>query len=338
MKTNLRKFVHGSLAASIFLASALSLSTARGADRLVGLYSAQVMSQSMPWIAEEAGLFKKYNLDFGLVYIASSGTSTAALLGGDAEIGLTGGVGVIRAYVQGATDLVLIAVVKNIMTQSIVAGKAIKTAEDLRGKKIGVSRIGSNSHYFTIQAVRRLGLNPERDVKFIQTGGDPPSLAAMVSGGIDAATITPPTDAKAIAMGYHYVVYGPDLRIPYAATAFATRRSIIAKRDQVLDRFMHAMAEADKILHTDRDFTYKVLGKELRVTDRNVLDAAYNAEIKVLEPRMVIRPEALQAILDEVAKDDPRAKFVKPQELIDTRYLDEMEKSGFFDKLYGGKG
>ncbi len=338
MKRDLRKVVPGFLAGFLFLAVSLALSTARGADRLVGLYSAQVMSQSMPWIAKEAGLFKKYNLDFSLVYIASSGTSTAALLGGDAEVGLTGGVGVVRAYVQGATDLVFIGVVKNVMTQSIVAGKAIKTAEDLRGKKIGISRIGSNTHYFTIQALRHVGLDPERDVKFIQTGGDPPALAALVSGGIDAATITPPTDAKAIAMGYHYVLYGPDLHIPYAATAFVTRRSIIAKRGQVLDRFMHAMAEADKILHTDKDFTYKVLGKELRVTDRSVLDAAYNAEIKVLEPRMVIRPEALQAILDDVAKVDPRAKYIKPQEFIDTRYLDEMEKSGFFDKLYGGKG
>ena len=99
---------------------------------------------------------------------------------------------------------------------------------------------------------------------------------------------------------------------------------------------MRAMAEAGKILHTDKEFTYKVLGKQLRLTNRTVLDAAYNAEIKALEPRVVIKAEALQAILEDVSKVDPRAKSVKPQDLIDTRYLDEMEKSGFFDKLYGG--
>ena len=90
-------------------------------------------------------------------------------------------------------------------------------------------------------------------------------------------------------------------------------------------------------MQTDKEFTYKALGKQLRLTDRTVLDAAYNAEIKSLEPRLVIKTEALQAILEDVSKVDPRAKSVKPQDLIDTRYLDEMEKSGFFDKLYGGK-
>lgn len=101
--------------------------------------------------------------------------------------------------------------------------------------------------------------------------------------------------------------------------------------------WLQAMAEAGKILHTDKEFTYRALGKQLRLTDRTVLDAAYNAEIKALEPRLVIKTEALQAILEDVSKVDPRAKSVKSQDLIDTRYLDEMEKSGFFDKLYGGK-
>ncbi|MBI2181047.1 MAG: hypothetical protein HYU31_09570 [Deltaproteobacteria bacterium] len=91
------------------------------------------------------------------------------------------------------------------------------------------------------------------------------------------------------------------------------------------------------ILHTDREFTYKVLGKQLRLTDRKILDAAYNAEIKALEPRLVFKPEALQAILDEVAEIDSRAKKIKPQDLVDTRFLDEMEKSGFFDQLWSGK-
>ncbi len=97
---------------------------------------------------------------------------------------------------------------------------------------------------------------------------------------------------------------------------------------------MRAMAESAKILHTDREFVYKVFGKQLRLTDRGVLDAAYNAEIKAMEPRMVIENESLQAILDEVAATDARAKKVKPQELLDTRYLEELEKSGFFDRLW----
>ena len=324
-------------AASLVCWSVFNVDQLFAADRLIGLHSAQVMSQSMPWIAHEAGLFKKYNLDFQLVYIASSGMVTAAMLGGDAEMSLTGGVGNVRAYVQGATDLVFVGGVKNVMTQSIVAGGNLKKPEDLKGKQIAVSRIGSNTHYFTIQALRRFGMEPGRDFSFIQSGGDPESLAALLSKNIEVATMTAPSDAKALAEGYHYVVYGPDLRIPYVATTFVTKRSVIAKRPQVIGQFMRAMAEAAKILHTDKEFVYKVLGKYLRLTDRTILDSAYNAESKALEPRLVLKSEALQAILDEVAQVDPRAKKVKPQELMDMRYVEEMEKSGFLDKLWAKK-
>jgi NitT/TauT family transport system substrate-binding protein len=330
------------LAAGLVQASLLALVSfaadlAQAADKMVGIHSARVMSQSMPWMAQEAGLFKKYNLDFSLVFISSSGIVTAALLGGDAEMTVTGGVGNVAAYIRGSTDVVFIGGVKNTMTQTLVAGGNIKKPEDLKGKKIGVSRIGGNSHYFTIQALRRFGMDASRDVQFIQTGGDPETFAAFVSGSIDVANLTPPTDAQAIARGYHYVIYGPDLKIPYAATAFVTKRSVIAKRPQVIGNFMRAMAETAKLMHTDREFVYKALAKYLRVTDRNVLDSAYNAEIKVLEPRLVVKMESLQAILDELSATDPRAKKIKPQELVDTRYLDEMEKSGFFDQLWAKK-
>jgi ABC-type nitrate/sulfonate/bicarbonate transport system substrate-binding protein len=306
-------------------------------DKLVGIHSSRVMSQSFPWVAQEAGLFKKYNLDFNLVFISSSNIVTAALLGGDAEMTVTGGIGNVAAFVRGSTDVVFTGGVKNVMTQTLVAGGNIKRPEDLKGKKIAVSRIGGNSHYFTIQALRRYGMEPNRDYGFIQTGGDPETLAALVSGAIEVANLTPPTDAQAIARGYHYVLYGPDLKIPYAATAFVTKRSVIAKRPQVIGNFMRAMAEASKLVHTDREFFYKVLGKYLRISDRSVLDSAYNAEIKALEPRLVIKMESLQAILDEIAPTDARAKKIKPQELVDYRYLDEMEKSGFMDQLWGKK-
>jgi len=311
--------------------------SAGAADKFVTIHSSRVMSQSMPWMAQEAGLFKKYNIDHHLVFVASSSIVTAALLGGDADMTLTGGIGNVIAYVRGSTDVVFIGSVKNVMTQTIVAGGNIKRPEDLKGKRIGVSRIGGNSHYFTIQALRRYNMEPNRDFSFLQTGGDPETLAALLSGAIEVANLPPPTDSQAIARGYHYVIYGPDLKIPYAAAAFVTRRSLIAKRTQLMGQYMRVMAEAAKIMHTDREFVYKVLGKYLRITDRNVLDSAYNAEIKVLEPRLVIKNEHLQAILDDVAQTDPRAKKVKPEEMIDNRYLDEIEKSGFFDQLWAKK-
>jgi len=321
----------------ILLAFVLAPVGGSAAERLVGIHSARVISQSMPWIAREAGLFKKYDLDFQLVFIASSPAVAAAMLGGDAEIALTGGEGNIRAYVQGATDFVFIGAVKNVLTHSILARQEIKRPEDLKGKKIGINRIGSNPHYFAVQALRQKGLDPAKDVQLIQSGGSPETLAALVSGALDAATLNPPADTQAISQGFHYVIYGADQRVPYVATAFVTLRPVLAKRTQVLGRFMHAMAEAAKILHADKEFTYKVLGKYLRVTDRKILDSSYNSEIKALEPRLDIRPEGIQGILDEVAKVDPRAAKVKAEDLIDRRFLEEMDKSGFFDRLWEGK-
>ena len=291
------------------------------ADRLLGVQSARVMSQSMPWIAEETGIFRKYNLEFPLVYIGTSPLANSS---------------VVRTVVGGNRDLVFIAGIKNHLTQSILAKPEIKRLEDLRGKKIGVTRIGATTHYFAVQAFKRRNMEAGRDYQMIQTGGAPEMLAALLSGSIDAGTMSSPWDARAISQGYGYVVYGPDLRIPQVAVSLITRRSLIAQSSPLVGRFMRAMAEAAKILHSDKEAVFKVLAKYLRIDDRKVLDQAYNAEIKALEPRMELRMEAVQAILDDVAPADPRAKKIKPQDLYDRRYLDEMEKSGFMDKLWAG--
>ncbi len=306
------------------------------ADKLIGFHSARTMSQAMPWIAEEAGLFKKYDLDFQLVYISSAPIVTAALLGGDAQVAVSGGEAIVRAHAQGATDLVFVGSAKNTLTHSILGKPEIKRPEDLKGKKLGLTRLGSNSHYFIIQVLRKYGMEPT-DINFIQTGGQVENLAALLTGNVDAATMTGPSGGtRAVAQGFRHVVYGPDLNIPFVAAAVITRRSILQTRAPAIDKFVRATAEAMKIMFLDKEFTYKVLGKQLRINDRKVLDAAYDEEIKVMERRLEFKNEAFQAIIDETGKVDARAKKVKPQDLVDRRFLDSMNKSGFFDKLWAG--
>ena len=127
------------------------------------------------------------------------------------------------------------------------------------------------------------------------------------------------------------MINGPEMRIPYGATQAVMLCTLINKRGPVIGRFMRTMAEASRIIHTDRNFVYKVLGKYLRITDTKVLDAAYQSEIPASERRLEISEAALQASLDEIAPIDPRAKSIKPAEMIDRRYLLELEKSGVFD-------
>ena len=243
----------------------------------------------------------------------------------------------VNAFVNGATDLVLIGSIKNFMTQSILAKPEITKLQELKGKKIGVTRIGSNTHYFSIQAFRRAGMNPEKDVLFIQTGGDAETLGALFTGRIDAASLLPPADAKAIAQGFRYVVYGPDQAIPFAASTITTRRSVLTKRPQVIARFMRAMAEASKAMHRDKELVLRVMQKKLGIKERSILEPGYATEIKVMEPRLDLKLQVLQVMIDEVAKVNPRAQEIKPQDLIDRRYLAEMENSGFFTQLWAEK-
>ena len=306
------------------------------ADKVNMIYTARVMSQAYPWFAQEAGLFKKYDLEVPLVFVTPGAPAVAAILSGDSEIAVIGAAGITRPFVQGNKDPVIVGGIKSLLTHSIIAKPEIKSPEQLKGKRIGVSRIGSNPHYFAVQALRHYGID-SREVSYIQAGGAPETLAALVAQGIDAAVLTVPTDAQALKLGYHYVIYGPDLKIAYAATTLTTRRSIIAKRGPVISRFMRAMAEAAKIMHTDKEYMYKVMAKYLRVDDRKLLEASFNVESKALEPRLALKLEGIQSTLDEIAPTDPRAKTVKPQEMVDTRYLDEMEKSGFMEQLWSGK-
>jgi ABC-type nitrate/sulfonate/bicarbonate transport system substrate-binding protein len=306
----------------------------QAADKVVALYSSHAVPYVMPWVAEELGALKKYDIDLEFVYIPSSSAATAAILGGNVEIGLLGGVGIVNAYSSGATDVVFIGSIKNIMTQSILAKPEITRLEQLRGKRVGVTRIGSNTHFFTVQAFRRAGMNPDKDFIFIQTGGDNETLGALASGRVDAATMLPPTDGKAIALGFRYVVFGPDIAIPYAASTITTRRSVIARRGPLIGRFMRAMAEASKAMHRDRELVYRVMEKRLRIKDRSILEASYNIEMKVMEPRLELKAPAIQPMIEEVAKTNARANDVKPQDLMDRRYLAEMESSGFFSQVW----
>lgn len=263
---------------------------AAAAERLVGLQSAPSIAMAVPWFAEEARLYPKYDLDFQLVYIASSGIVTAAMSSGNGSVAIVGGEGPIRAYLSGNTDFVFIGSVKNVLTHSIMGKPEIKRPEDLRGKRIGVGRIGGNSHYFTQLALRQKGLDPLKDVNMIQTGGAPETFLARATGAVDAASITTPQDTRAAFQGFNYVIDGRDIKPPYVATGFVTLRSIIAKRPKVISQFMRMMAESYKIMRTDRELAFRLMAKKIGLTDRKVFDAAYTAEMKVLDPSWTSNP------------------------------------------------
>jgi ABC-type nitrate/sulfonate/bicarbonate transport system substrate-binding protein len=334
MQTPKYRNVHALVLSFAFCCETLCIGTrAIAAERLVGLQSAPSVAMALPWFAEEARLYSKYDLDFQLVYIASSGIVTAAMSGGSGNVAIVGGEGPIRAYLSGNTDFVFIGSVKNVLTHSLMGKPEIKRPEDLKGKRIGVGRLGGNSHYFTMYGMRQKGLDPLKDAQFIQTGGAPETFLALSTGAVDAASLTTPQDTRAAYQGFNYVIDGRELKPAYVAPGLGTLRSVIAKRPKAVSQFMHVMAESLKLMISDRELAFKVISKKIGLTDRKVFDAAYGAELKVLEPRLDIKASAIQANLDEISRTDPRAKQVKAEQLIDRRFLDEMEKDGTFERL-----
>ena len=195
------KFLNRLCLSAALCASAAQTSFA--AERLVGLQSAPSIAMALPWVADETRLYSKYDLDFQLVYIASSGIVTAAMSSGNGNVAIVGGEGPIRAYLAGNTDFVFIGSVKNILTHSIMGKPEIKRPEDLKGKRIGVGRIGGNSHYFTLYGMRQKGLDPLKDANLLQTGGAPETYLALSSGAVDAASLTTPQDTRAAFAGYN---------------------------------------------------------------------------------------------------------------------------------------
>jgi len=328
------------LALILPIATSLCLSAhAAGAEKIKAIYSSYSVSYSLPWIARDAGLFRKYNIDADLIYIPSSAIATAALLSGEGDVALSGGVGFVRAFAQGATDLVFIGSFKNYLTFAVMGKPDLQKPEALKGKRVGVTRLGSNSHYFLLQLLRKLGLEPGRDVTILQIGSENEVFAGLANGAIDAGVVPPPLDARALAQGFRYVyaAFGPEQGIPYPAANIVTLRSILEKRPTIFPPFMRALAEASRILHTDREFSYKVFEKMFRVSDRKLLEHAYNAEIKVMERRFDIQPKGIQAVFEDTAKTEPRAAKVNVMDMIDRRYLDEMDKSGFFNRVWAEK-
>lgn len=139
--------------------------------------------------------------------------------------------------------------------------------------------------------------------------------------------MTTPQDTRAAFAGYNYVIDGRELKPPYVATGLVTLRSVITKHPKVISQFMRMMAESYKLMVTDRDLAFRLMSKKIGLTDRKVFDAAYTAELKVLEPRLEIRPEAIQATLQEISRTDPRTLKVSAQQLIDRRFLERSKRT-----------
>jgi NitT/TauT family transport system substrate-binding protein len=311
--------------------------SAAQSSTLTAFYTAPVASMAPMWIAKEAGFFKKNGLDVKLVFIASGPVGTAAVLGGETDVGIIGGFAPLRAMVGGAKGLVIIGQSKNRITSKIVGKKEITSVQDLRGKRLGIDRIGSNPDMFAQAALSRFQIDTFKDLQYVQLGDTGKAIAALKAGAIDAAIAGAPYDLFANRMGFKEILDIAAMKIPFAVTVLISARDTVARKQPELTRFMRAYAEAMHYFLTNAEGTAQVVAKYTKVVDQEVLAYSIDSETKAMEKTLQVDPKGVELILGFIGKSVPQAASAKPEFFYDPRFTNELRDSGFLKRLWGEK-
>lgn len=307
---------------------------AHGAERLRIAYSSISAAYTGIWVARDAGFFSREGLDDQIIFIPSATQLAQVLVAGDVDIASLGGGPVMAASLSGA-DLKVIGNNVNKLIFSIHAKPEIKSFEELRGKRIAVSRFGSSADIAARTALRKFNMDPAKDVNLMQLGTMSNMFGALKSGAVEASVVSPPTQFMSEKMGFKEVVNITDMDLAYPNPSLAVSGELIRKKADVIDRFMRAYARGIQRARADREATIKTLAKYTTITDAAILNRAYDFYMgKILERAPYINMQGMQNALDDVARSVPAAKNAKPEQFVDLRFLDRLEKSGLLKELY----
>jgi len=300
-----------------------------GLSSVSGLHSAV-------WVAEDKGLFRKNGLEVEVIVTGQGGTAgISALLANDIQMVNSAGDVLVAAALRGG-DTVMVASVVNKGLQRLVSKPEIKTPADLKGKRVGVTRIGAVSHSVLLMMLQRWKMNVN-DVQVLQLGSSPNMLASLDKGGVDAAVLTIPSMFVAEDRGYPVLLDMADTDIYYLHTMVATTRQYIkANRDKVL-RFLRGYVEGIAFVKHNKKESLDVVRKKLRLgpeQERNLERSLDLLIAKYYESVPYSSLRGVETVLGFVEKDNPKAKGADPKSFVDDSLLREIEQSGFIKKLY----
>ena len=310
----------------------LSLSQAQAAPVRVA-YSAISGAMAPLWVTQEGGYFRREGLDVEILYIGGGSLLIQSILGGDVQFAYGPSVPVVNAALRGS-DLVFIANTGDTLIFSVMTKPEIKEPIDLKSKRVGVTRLGGSADLALEFALKRWGLQRGRDLIVLQTGGLPESLAALRSGAVDGAVLSPPNNLLAKKAGLRELVDIGQLGIIFPNTPLSTTRSYIKSNRDALIRFLRALGEGQHRLRTDKDFSVNVLSKYTKTTDPEILGELYRIYGVRYTGQQIpyVRPEGVEEILKGM--DSKEARQTKPADFIDNSLLKEVEQTGFFRKWY----
>ena len=301
-------------------------------------YSGISADQLVIWIAKDTGIFAKNNLDAQTIYFSGGTLSVTAMISGDTPMIQASGPGIVSAGLAGADPIYVVGGITTLDYQ-LMTQPEIKTAEQLKGGTIAVARFGGAADFVARYALARLGLNPGKDVTIVQTGSTPERMAAMEARRVSGSALVPPSTFVAQKKGFHLLADVAALGLAYQHQGGVTTRKFLRERPDVVRNFVKSYIEAVHRLKTDRDTGMRIAAKYLRLEDTELLRKTYESSIEEskLPAKQYPSVDGLKIILDQLGVKDPKAKAAKPQDFIDARFVEEFDKSGYIDSLYGRK-
>src|SRR5437899_351571 len=292
---------------------------------------------SLPWfVAQEARIPEKHGIDFAPVFIGSSAVMFQSMLSGAANFAGSGGPSVISNVLRGG-DIIQITAMVPRFTQSVMVKPEIKKPEDMAGKKIGVSRLGTATHFALQTAIDGHGV---KGVTILQLGGQPEALVGLVRGSVDGAVFSPPYNFQLKKQGYNELVSPKDLQklTEFVSNGIVARRSVVEKDKDSLIRLIKSTAEAIKLITTDREFTKKVITKWMPLKDADLSEQAYRFATENYSREGTVPEGALRAMVKQMVQsnliDAKMAANTPLTAYYDNRYVEEVKRSGFFDQLW----
>jgi NitT/TauT family transport system substrate-binding protein len=286
----------------------------------------------IPYIAKEAKLFEKNGLDVELVLLRGSGQTSQAMVAGSLFASSVALPAVMLANLNGA-DLVNVAHGIAVQSSKLMVKPEIRKVEDLKGKKIGISSLGSAGDLLFGYVLRKKGIDTNRDVFWLAVGNTGERLQALLNGSVDAADLTYPADAQAERRGFRPLL---DARkeIVYPTASVVTRRKTIREDRDTVMRVVRSYVEGIAFLKQNKSFSQKVLAKYFRTSDPEYLEGAYTIfkEDFIAAPYPITK--GLDAIYEIAAARRPEIRSHKPEEFVDASFVTELDKGGFIKQLY----
>jgi NitT/TauT family transport system substrate-binding protein len=285
------------------------------------------------WIAQDEGLFQKHGLDVELSYIAGAVKVGEALLAGELDVGVAAASTAMGPGLEGA-DLAMIACWTTKLSFSMLSPATIQTPADLRGKRVGVSRRGSNSEIWAAAVLAPFGLEPERGYSILSIGGQAEQLAALQNGAVDAAVLAPPGNLLARRLGFHELLSYQDHGLEYATVGLVTSRRYLQDHSGTVDRLLRASAEGVAVMSQQRDTALAVLARYSQVDDPTLLEETLAFELTRTAREMVPTSAGLRAALAELASNNPKAATADPEAFVALDPIRRLNAEGFIRGLY----